>query len=726
MISVGEIWLTATQLADMELPNLATRKRNINARAIRENWPYRDRKGRGGGREYPLSALPASAQTAYIEREKVKQKGQSAALNRSLLTKTLDEVAASIGREKGLAKYAHMQGKPKERADARMDAVIAFERFYKERGLSQRQARPLFISAWNTGAIAEDACKVLPNITARSLQNWQFIQHQGGTAALAGFYGNRKHDGKINRDQDVQDLILAAIHDHPTISTKLVMRVLRERLPAERVPSYRTTQRFIQSWKTENKQLHTAMVNPDAWRSGYRASGGDADAGVIRVNQRWEIDSTPGDVLLSDGRRHAVIGVIDVYTRRLKLHVARTSSSHGIMALLRRAIKEWGVPEVLYTDNGQDYVSKQVTRVLHDLAIEHHLSKPFSPEEKPFIERSFRTFSHDLLELTSGFIGHSVAERKGIEARQSFASRLMKGGETVSLERLSPDEFQAFCDRWCDDIYAHTGHSSLNSQTPFAVSAAYPGKIKRVENERSLDILLAPTVDGDGFRYVTKKGLRIEGASFQAPELGGLEGQRVRILVDESDIGSVYVFSEEEKFICKAICPERTGIDLATVVAARKEHQRKVLAEAKKEIRAKSRKAKLSTIVTEILDTARVEAARIVAFPRGGEAHSTPAIEAAGEAARVNTGELPKLKPLTPEQEAFRSTGTLLPMRIKEKDPLVEADERYERALQIADMGIAACEDDRRWLDHYKETSEFRTIKRHREDTDAFLAANTA
>ncbi len=35
-------------------------------------------------------------------------------------------------------------------------------------------------------------------------------------------------------------------------------------------------------------------------------------------------DSTPADVMLKDGR-HSIIGVIDLYSRRVKLHVSKTS-----------------------------------------------------------------------------------------------------------------------------------------------------------------------------------------------------------------------------------------------------------------------------------------------------------------------------------------------------------------------------------------------------------------
>src|SRR5690625_7665682 len=157
--------------------------------------------------------------------------------------------------------------------------------------------------------------------------------------------------------------------------------------------------------------------------------------------------------MLTDGR-HAILGMSDVYSRRTKLHVVRTSTSAGIISLLRRAISSYGMPETVATDQGKDYVSKAMKRVLPSLGIEHLEMPPFSPDKKPFIERFFRTFSHDLVEILPGFIGHNVAERQDIEARRSFAERMMKKGETVEIE-LDVEAFQELCDRWCDGSYTH-------------------------------------------------------------------------------------------------------------------------------------------------------------------------------------------------------------------------------------------------------------------------------
>lgn len=55
---------SAQELADAALPGLPTTKRRINARAAAEGWTFIDRVGRGGGRLYRISDLPADAQAA--------------------------------------------------------------------------------------------------------------------------------------------------------------------------------------------------------------------------------------------------------------------------------------------------------------------------------------------------------------------------------------------------------------------------------------------------------------------------------------------------------------------------------------------------------------------------------------------------------------------------------------------------------------------------------------
>ena len=55
----GEPHYTARQIAEMRLPGT---RRGVNARVLAESWPYSLRpSGRGGGKVYPLEALPDEA-----------------------------------------------------------------------------------------------------------------------------------------------------------------------------------------------------------------------------------------------------------------------------------------------------------------------------------------------------------------------------------------------------------------------------------------------------------------------------------------------------------------------------------------------------------------------------------------------------------------------------------------------------------------------------------------
>jgi putative transposase len=61
-------WYTARELAELNLSDTPKTVRGIDKLANRENWPSRPRVGRGGGKEYPLSALPVSARDELAKR----------------------------------------------------------------------------------------------------------------------------------------------------------------------------------------------------------------------------------------------------------------------------------------------------------------------------------------------------------------------------------------------------------------------------------------------------------------------------------------------------------------------------------------------------------------------------------------------------------------------------------------------------------------------------------
>lgn len=60
-------WYSASELAGM--PGLPTTRQGVLNRANRENWPSRTRKGKGGGREFRVIAVPAETLRALLAGE---------------------------------------------------------------------------------------------------------------------------------------------------------------------------------------------------------------------------------------------------------------------------------------------------------------------------------------------------------------------------------------------------------------------------------------------------------------------------------------------------------------------------------------------------------------------------------------------------------------------------------------------------------------------------------
>ena len=205
-------------------------------------------------------------------------------------------------------------------------------------------------------------------------------------------------------------------------------------------------------------------------------------------------------------RRYALVGVIDVWSRRVMYQLAPVSSSAAITQLLRRALLRWGVPEKLRLDNGRDYASERVALLAGALAIRIEHCRPFHPEEKPFIERTFRTVSV-AMEMLPGYVGHSVAERQQLRARERARVRAGEAPVDLGPSALSPAEFQGWLDNFSENDYGRRRHASLGS-SPWERANSWKGAVRRIKDERVLDVLYEPVSRG-GMRTVVKRGIQV-------------------------------------------------------------------------------------------------------------------------------------------------------------------------------------------------------------------------
>lgn len=554
-----------------------------------------------------------------------------------------------------------------DRDDARLSILLGFQKF-KEltstlaetpqiRGFCEvyTRANPAEMVALYPGLPA--AKQVYPRLTFSTLKLW-IRQREGASKP-----GEREFKiSEIDADEEVRDLMIVLLHDFEHSSVPQLLRMVESKYGPLRTPSIRAAQRWIKKYKAENSARILAIVNPDKSRSYHMPAFGSRSADVERPNQRWELDSTPTDLMLQENgklKRWTVIGVIDVFTRRGMVVVSKTSKSVAVCALLRKAILAWGRPESIKTDNGTDYVSKHVRRACANLSINHLVCAPFSPQEKPHIERFLGTFSHDWITTLPGYLGHSVAVRSQIESRKSFAERFGSAVEIKLSEELSPIEFAALADKWCEQVYAQRPHSGLDGRSPLEVYLE-AGQPMETVDPRVLDVLLAEAPGDNGLRTVQKKGIQCEGYRYYDAGLGAYIGKQVRCYFDLVDAGLLYVFNLEGEFLAIAENPEIRGWthDQRKELAARAKENFKAANRAHRdELRDKRRKSASKSLPMVSLNEQITEGEKVRVFPMPTVQFESSHIASAANAnrARDEFTTQRQVAPLTPEQEVIKA-----------------------------------------------------------------------
>lgn len=708
---------SAKQLADLAIPGLPASERGIQLRAKKEKWQAISQPCQGGYTvKYLALLLPSEVRLAIAAATAVKKikahPGHGAGAGADLAATVVKQNAINIeqdklNKERGLAAYTSLAQEKKAIADARREILSARNAFIRAAGITVKAGTHSFCDHYRHGALklrAEIREIIGPTLSWSTINRWQQAYDAHGMIGLAPGYRN-PNKGNTTVPEPMRAMISGLIVEHLGIKLSRVMDALAARFPGQDAPSESAVGRFISRYRHEHAALFEFLENPDKWRSNRLLAFGSASENITRLNQVWEFDSTVGDVMLKDGR-HCVLGVIDVFSRRLKLLVSPTSKATSVAALTRAAIIDWGVPEVAHTDNGADYVSKHMVRVFDGLGIVQELCDPFQPQQKPHIERAFRTFSHSICELLPGFVGHSVADRKGIEARRSFAQRMMEGGDPVEIS-LTASEFQAVCDRWVTAIYHQDRHAGLHDQTPAQVARAWTQPVRRITDLRALDVLLSEA-PGDGLRTVGKKGVQVDNIFYQAPEFGAMvDGLRqVKVLLDAADLGTIHCYDPATgAFICVAVDPLRKGIDRAEMAARGRTIQKQVMSDGVKELRRIAKEAGTQGINEEILLHREAQIVNTVDLPRLAMEYTTPALNEASLAAEALAGK--RKEPLRLTDEEFARSETIL-AELERKSgirlamPATET-ETYDMLLMERDgQGLELSDREERWVLEYE------------------------
>jgi len=718
-------WLTAREIADAGFVELPGTESAVVRLAKREGWDEhpafaRRRAGRGGGMEYSIRLLPALAQIQWADRHLV--------VSRPEPEPEVGLVATAVG--------AALSDRAQRERDARLAIVAAFEAWSRGQRLRFMARVHLFSSKYRAGSLQVDTWvkDTIPAFSERSLIRWYSARKAGRTDSLAVDRGAaRKGTGKLEtaNDGQVKTFILALIAHQPHLAAHDVRdqvedrfgRTIEVRGRHEALPPVRAFQRTIAALKASHKVALTKATNPDLYRSTMAPAGTGTLRHITEPNALWMIDASPVDVLCTDGR-HSMYGCIDIATRRFVITVSKTPRASAVALMIRKAILAWGVPETIKTDNGSDFVARDTRRLFASLGIEMDVSDAYSPQQKGHIERAIRTFQHNVGPLLPGFIGHSVADRKAIEARKSFAQRLGESEADTFGVAISSAELQRYVDQWLEQVYQHRPHAGLKGRSPFERAAESRASIRTVD-ERALDLLLMPVAGKDGRRTVTKFGVRIDGYHYQTPTI--LPGAEVLVRMDPNDAGRAYAFAADGgEYLGEALCAELRGLHPATLQKATREAHAEIIGGHIAQAKADIRKLGKKPLIEAALRVAASKVPNVIPLPRREEQHSTPQIEAAIAAM---AGE--PVKPVTSNEidefhaRQLSEAENAPPANVRRLRQTETPHQRFARALDVEGRLSAAQPVEERelgWLEAYRTGVEYRSMRESWEESNGSMS----
>ena len=517
------------------LPGLPAADREL--RKLAETWESRPRLGRGGGVEYSLESLPKPTQQSLKLRE------------------LLNEFPFLIEEE-------YHGGEFPDRGvlfEAKLWVLQTLERFCGHHSIHITYGRDLFVKAFNNSlfTIPARVKSLIDACSVGTLKRWA-IKYRRDLQTLQPQYKGRV--SIIDRVTELKTTILSLM----TCSANQIHRELKAKLKhLELIPPPRTIAHWLQHWKQNNPLIHAkSTLTKSEFNHKFRRAVGRRDEKAKWCNSHWEMDSTKTDIMLADGKRYNIVGVIDIFSRRCKFHVSETSNSGAIIhGLLRKTIKEWGCPDTVITDQGKDFCSINFGAAIQAIGGVQHICNAASGWEKPFIERLFGTMNRDLMKNLPGWIGANITERPD-----------------QVLPSITPQGLQERLDFWAEERYYQRPHSTLR-QTPQEKWDSCQHPIKRIDSDRVLDLLLAPLPSNHGVRTIAQKGVSIDGHWYSPADsthdFWSRQSEQVNVKYDAAgDAGFVLIYDRYGKFICEADCPELTGVSRIERVQKMKEIKR--------------------------------------------------------------------------------------------------------------------------------------------------------
>lgn len=575
----GKSWFTAQEIAGLALPGLPKTKRKVNERIADEGWKAkldaqgvpmaRARQGRGGGTEYHVSQLPATAVAELVKR--------------GILYVTPE------------TNNPNSNGLPVAANDTPSTQLWAWYDGQSERVKAEAQRRAMIlvdVDAYRAGGMtASDAVTHAARSSGMSegtLWNWRALVAGVPATDRLPHLAPRRKGGGVAAEIDA-GVWRELLSDYLRLSKPPFMDCYRRAeqaaaLIGQTIPHYKTLMRKLEAEVPpaviarlrEGKEAVRAMLPPQirtvADLHAMQIVNIDGHKADVFVN--WGKDAKGKDIIA----RPTIVAIQDVYSRKfLAWRVAQSEDQVTARLVFADLFRKWGIPEYVLSDNGRAFASKGLTGgaktrfrfkirdedptgILISLGIKMMWALPFRGQSKP-IERGFRDFCSSIAKLPifeGAYTGNSPLAKP-----ENYASR------AVDLE--------TFITAWDAGIAAHNARAERRTEMGGGVRSfdrifeeSYAVAPIGKANDAQLRLAL---LEHEQIKPNRRNGaVKIGGNLYWTPELAQVIGQTVTVRFDPDDLTlPVHIYDKSGNFLVTAPLWQKTGF---ADMAAAKDRQR--------------------------------------------------------------------------------------------------------------------------------------------------------
>lgn len=536
-------WLKVKEAAEL----LGMTERGIRKAATQLNkYEYRhvEGKGRGGIQiEIALGSLPQEAQDTYNGKER--------------------EAQNSI--------YMSLTAEQRKKVDFKLNIVLRYKEFRRTYPKADKMTE--FLKQYNEQNNS--------TLTKRQVNHWEHKYDCEGVSGLVDRRGGY-NKGSSNIPDEVWKTFLALYLKDSKPTKEQCYRMIVDYFPTLEIPHISAFTRKLEGLGKD------ALI---LGREGLKAYNDNVlptmqvDYEKIYSNMQWVADHHIFDVLVVDEKGHVfrpwLSGWFDRRSRFIVGYVVNKVSPNSDIVLdsFAKACHKCGIPDETLLDNGKDYKVYDLFNndftlsVTNQMGIKVTNAIPFNAKAKP-IERLFGTLEGTYCKLLPSYIGNDPKKRP---------EKMKKVNEKLKEIAMSYSEFIEFVDNMIK-TYNNTPHSGngMNNRTPIEVyKNSFVKPLRMVKTEDVLNMFLMRTTKA---LKVGKNGIRIPeiGERYEDIKLFEYFGKNVFARYNSDDLKQVYVFTEQDEFICIAEC--KKFVDLGADAEVTKQTIRE-LNRRKKEIR---------------------------------------------------------------------------------------------------------------------------------------------